>query len=98
MAFSLGLLYAGGALFLLLFVLWFSVTVYLYLLHRRYAHIPSPKMPRYIAIILCCTWSLDDVLIHCFCLVYISFYLGHLSIMMNVLNREGPDGEVYMKW
>ena len=39
-------LYAGGALFLLLFVLWLSVTVYLYLLHRRYAHIPSPKMPR----------------------------------------------------
>ena len=39
-------LYAGGALFLLLFALWLAVTVYIYLLHRRYAHIPSPKMPR----------------------------------------------------
>ena len=36
--FSLGLLYAGGALFLLLFALWLSVTVYFYLLHRRFAH------------------------------------------------------------
>ena len=40
-------LYAGGSLFLLVFAAWLAVTVYLYLLHRRYAHIPSPKMPRY---------------------------------------------------
>ena len=65
MAFSLGLLYAGGALFLLLFVLWLSVTVYLYLLHKRYAHIPSPKMPRYIAIILYCYWILLGVWMTC---------------------------------
>ena len=36
----------GGALFFLLFALWLAVTVYLYLQHRRYAHIPSPRMPR----------------------------------------------------
>jgi len=41
------LLYIVGALFLLLFVAWLAVTVYLYLVHRRYAHIPSPKMPRW---------------------------------------------------
>ena len=40
------LLYVVGALFLLLIVAWLAVTVYLYLVHRRYAHIPSPKMPR----------------------------------------------------
>ena len=39
--------YAGGLLFLLVFAAWLAVTVYLYLLHWRYAHIPSPKMPRY---------------------------------------------------
>jgi len=41
------LLYAGGALFLLVFLVWLTFTVYLYLLHRRYAHLPSPKMPRW---------------------------------------------------
>ena len=40
------LLYAAGSLFFLLFVAWLAVTVYIYLVHRRYAHIPSPKMPR----------------------------------------------------
>jgi len=40
------LLYAGGVLFLLLFLAWLAVTVYLYLLHKRYSHIPSPRMPR----------------------------------------------------
>lgn len=39
--------YFGGSLILLTLVLWLVVTAYFYLLHRRYAHIPSPKMPRY---------------------------------------------------
>ena len=40
--------YFGGSLILLAVVLWLLVTAYFYLLHRRYAHIPSPKMPRYL--------------------------------------------------
>jgi len=40
------LLYAAGSLFFLLFMAWLAVTVYIYLVHRRCAHIPSPKMPR----------------------------------------------------
>lgn len=41
------LLYVGGVLFLLLFAAWLTITVYIYLQHRKYAHIPSPKMPRF---------------------------------------------------
>ena len=35
------LLYARGFLFLLVFAAWLAISVYLYLLHKRYAHIPS---------------------------------------------------------
>lgn len=42
--------FLGGSLILLALILWLSVTLYLYILHRRYAHIPSPTMPRYYAI------------------------------------------------
>ena len=41
------LLHAGGILFILLLLGLLVFTVYIYLLHRRYSHIPSPKMPRY---------------------------------------------------
>lgn len=41
------LLYLGGSLLLLVIVLWLSATVYLYIVRRKYAHIPSPKMSRY---------------------------------------------------
>ena len=27
--------------------LWLLATAYLYLVHKRFAHIPRPKMPRY---------------------------------------------------
>ena len=39
-------LYVVGSVILLVLVLWVSVTVYFYLLHRRYAHIPGPEIPR----------------------------------------------------
>ena len=41
------LLYLGGSLLLLMIVLWLSATAYLYIVRRKYAHIPSPKMSRY---------------------------------------------------
>ena len=41
-------IYFSGLLVLLAFVLWLLATVYFCLVHRRYAHIPSPKMPRYL--------------------------------------------------
>ena len=41
------LLYLGGSLLLLVIILWLSATVYLYIVRRKYAHIPSPKMSRY---------------------------------------------------
>ena len=40
--------YFGGGVLLLATVLWLSATVYLYLVHRRYDHIPRPPMPRYV--------------------------------------------------
>ena len=42
------LLSFGGSLLLLATVLWLLATAYLYLERRKYAHIPSPKMPRYV--------------------------------------------------
>ena len=38
--------YLGGGVLLLATVLWLIATVYLYVLHRKYAHIPRPPMPR----------------------------------------------------
>ena len=40
--------YFGGGVLLLATVLWLLATVYLYLAHRKYAHIPSPPIPRYV--------------------------------------------------
>ena len=37
----------GGAVLLLATVLWLLATVYLSLIHRKYAHIPRPEMSRY---------------------------------------------------
>ena len=42
--------YFGGGVLILATVLWLSATVYLYLVHRRYDHIPRPPMPRYVLI------------------------------------------------
>ena len=40
--------------------------------------------------------SVSDIL----CCVYMlcSFYLGHAPMLMEVLKREGADGEILLKW
>ena len=43
--------YFGGGVLLLATVLWLLATVYLYLLHVKYAHIPRPPMPRYMLLL-----------------------------------------------
>jgi len=57
------LLHTGGILFILLLLGLFVFTVYIYLLHRRYSHIPSPKMPRYqsISAILLLIESIESI-------------------------------------
>ena len=44
----LSLLYFAGYVGLFVLSLWLILTLYLYLLHRKYAHIPSPRMNRYV--------------------------------------------------
>jgi len=40
------LLYSGGGLMGLLFAAFLVLTLYIYYVHWKYSHIPSPKMPR----------------------------------------------------
>jgi len=44
------LLYAAGGLMGFVFAAFLVLTLYIYYVHWKYSHIPSPKMPRYIGI------------------------------------------------
>jgi len=41
------LLYTAGGFVGLLFAVFMVFTLYIYYVHWKYSHIPSPKMPRY---------------------------------------------------
>lgn len=41
------LVYTTASLLVVVFGAWLAVTFYLHRLHKKYAHIPSPKMPRW---------------------------------------------------
>lgn len=43
----------AGLLSLAAGVIWMTISGYLYLLHRKYAHIPSPQAARYVLCELC---------------------------------------------
>lgn len=47
-----------ASLLVVVFGAWLAVTFYLHRLHKKYAHIPSPKMPRWAQVFLCCTLPL----------------------------------------
>ena len=47
------LLYSGGGLVGLLFAAFLVLTLYVYYIHWKYSHIPSPKMPRYNSSLQC---------------------------------------------
>lgn len=45
---GLFVLYTAGGLVGLLFAAFLVLTVYIYYIHWKYSHIPSPKLPRYV--------------------------------------------------
>ena len=91
-------LYAGGSLVLLVFAAWLAVTVYLYLLHRRYAHIPSPKMPRYFKVYSYTGQLQYAKLCVTGCLCFFSFYQGHLPVIIEHVGEEESALFLILKW
>ena len=52
---GLVLLYSGGGLVGLLFAAFLVLTLYIYYVHWKYSHIPSPRMSRYSEQDMVCT-------------------------------------------
>lgn len=81
------LVYTTASLLVVVFGAWLAVTFYLHRLHKKYAHIPSPKMPRWAQVFLCCNLPLRR-----------SVILGEGLAPLKLCDLGGVRNQIHSAW
>ena len=107
-------LYPGGGLLFLVATVFLLFSLYLAYIHRKYSHLPSPKMPRYGSLHavrhiyyqcisrVTCDISRLFMLVLSHLTACCSFYLGHIPDVIAMRKQYGNEflqmGVLYGKW